>query len=114
MRNDSMPKVFQRANQNLLQVANVAMNVFAIRTEIDDRITNHLAQTVISHFPAAIRFKQRHVSLFQLFLVQENRRAVAAPADGERVRMFEQEQRVGLGAGLDSLFGLFLDASAGS
>lgn len=85
------------------------MNVFAVRAEVDDRVADHLSEAVISHFAAAIRFKQRHVSLFKLVFVQENRRALAATADGERVRMFEQKQRVGLRAGFYGLFDLFLE-----
>ena len=107
-------EISQRPNQHLFQVANVAMNVFAVRTEIDDRIADNLSEAVISHLPAAIRFKQRYVSLLQFFFVEENRRAVAAPADGKRVWMFEQKQRVGLGAGFYGLFDLFWSARADS
>ncbi len=48
------------------------MDVFAIRTEVDDRITNHLAQAVISHFSAAVRLKERYVSRFELFFVEQD------------------------------------------
>src|SRR5687768_2062362 len=57
-------EVFQRANQNLFQITDVTMNVFAVGTEINNRITNHLAHAVISHFAATIRFKQSNVPLF--------------------------------------------------
>ena len=79
-----MPKSDRRVS-TLFQVADVAKNVFAVRAEVDNRITDHLSEAVISNFPAAIRFEQRHISLRQLFLVQENRRVVAAPSDSERV-----------------------------
>ena len=59
-------------DQNFFQVANVAMDVFAIGAEIDDRITDHLAQTVISHFSAAIGLKQRHVSRAELFRIEQD------------------------------------------
>src|SRR5688500_10230539 len=85
------------------------MNVFAVGTEINNRITNYLAQTVISHFSAAIRFKQCDVSLVQLCFVQKNGRVVPAPSDSERVRMFQQKQRVELSARFYSRFDLFLD-----
>ena len=49
-------------DQYFFQIANVAMNVLAIGTEIDDRITNNLAQPVIGNLPAAICLKQRHVA----------------------------------------------------
>src|SRR5689334_19144483 len=71
-------EIRQRANQDLFQVANVTMDVFAVRAEIDNRIPNHLPETVISHFSAAVRLKQCDVPLLQFFLVQQDRRAIAA------------------------------------
>jgi hypothetical protein len=55
-------KVRHGPDQNFFQVAHVAMHVFAIGTQVDDWITNYLAQAVISHFSTAIGLKQRHVS----------------------------------------------------
>jgi len=101
-------EVWQRAYQDLFQVAHVTMHVFTVRAEIDDRITDDLTQPVISYFPAAIRFKQGDVSLFELFFVEQDRRTVAAAADRQRVRVLEQQQRVGLRPVLYWLFGLFL------
>src|SRR6185369_13003684 len=102
-------KIRQRPDQNFFQIADVTMEVFAIRAEVDNRIPNDLPETVIRDFPAAIRLEQRHVALLQFFLVEQNRRAIAATPYRERMRMFEQQQRVGLGAGFDGLFGLFLE-----
>ena len=58
-------------NQDLFQIAHVAMHVFAIGTEIDDRITNELAQAVIGHFAAAIRLKQCDISRLELFGIEQ-------------------------------------------
>ena len=49
-------------NQNFFQIAHVTMHVFAIGTEIDDWITDYLAQSVIRHFSATIGFKQGYIS----------------------------------------------------
>ena len=49
--------VGERADQDLFQVTHKSMNVFAIGTEVDNRITNDLAQTMIGNFPAAICFE---------------------------------------------------------
>jgi len=57
-------------NQDFFQVAHVTMHVFAIGTEIDDWITDYLAQSVISHLSATIGFKQSHVSRVELFLIE--------------------------------------------
>src|SRR5437763_15817496 len=58
-------KVTHRPNQDLFQVAHKAMNVFAIRTQVDDWVTDKLANAVISNFTAAIGFKDGHASLSQ-------------------------------------------------
>src|SRR5688572_22770691 len=89
------------------------MHVFAFGTEIYDWVTDELAQPMISDFAAAIRFKHRHVSLLQLVRIKQHSRTVAAAPDRERVRMFEQQQRVGLGSELDALFGFLLDRQPG-
>jgi hypothetical protein len=68
---------------------------------------------VISDFAAAIRFKHRHVSLLQLFRVEQYGRTVATAPDRERVRMFEQQQRVRPGSELYGLFGFLLDRQPG-
>jgi hypothetical protein len=67
------PKIRHGPDQDFFEVAHVAMHVFAIGTEVDDRVANHLAQSVISHFSTAIRFKERNVAEFELILVQQDR-----------------------------------------
>ena len=59
-------------DQHFFQIANVAMNVFAIGAEIDNRVTNDLAQAVISHFSAAIRLKQRHTPRSKFLFVEQD------------------------------------------
>jgi hypothetical protein len=100
-------------DQHFFEIANVAMNVLAIGTQIDDRITDNLAQSVISHFSAAIRLKQRHIPRSKLLFVEQDRGAIAAPANRQCVWVFQQEQRVGLDAGFDRKLGLFLDCEGG-
>lgn len=58
-------------NQDFFQIAHVAMHVFSIGTEVDDWITNYLAQAVIRHFAAAIRLKQCDVSRAELFGIEQ-------------------------------------------
>ena len=59
-------------NQHLFQVAHVAMNVFTIGAEIDDGITYHLAQPVISDFSTTIGFEERYVACFELLSIQQD------------------------------------------
>ena len=102
-------EVRHRPNQHFLEIAHVPMHVFALRTEVDDRITDDLAQSMIGHFSAAIRLKQRHVARSQFVFIEQDRGAVAAATNRQSVWVFEQEERVRLGAVFDRKLGLFLD-----
>ena len=65
-------KIRHGSNQDFFQIAHVAMHVFAIGAEIDDWITNHLAQAVIGHLAATIGLKQRHISRAELFGIEQD------------------------------------------
>jgi hypothetical protein len=58
-------KIRHRANQDLFQIANEAMHVFAIRAEINDWITYDLAQTMIGRLATAICFKDGDATCLQ-------------------------------------------------
>src|SRR4029079_3968595 len=49
--------VSKRSYQNFFQVPHERMDVFAIGAQVDDRITNDLAQTMIGNLSASISFK---------------------------------------------------------
>ena len=65
-------KVGHGPYQHFFKIAHVAMDVFTIGTKIDNRVTDELAQAVISHFPATIGFKQRHVTRSELLFVEQD------------------------------------------
>ena len=73
-------KIRHGPNQDFFQIAYVAMHVFAIGAEIDDWITNHLAQPVISNFAAPICFKDADAARRQQFGRHQNSRTIPAPA----------------------------------
>src|SRR5205807_6630875 len=102
-------EVAHRANQNFFQVAHVAMHVFTIGTEIDNRIADDLAQSMISHFAAAIRFEHSHAARLQKFIIRDDRARRRTSAQRQRVRMFEQKQRVRLFIRQNRELGLSLD-----
>ena len=106
-------KVAHCADQYFLEIAHVMMNVFTIGTQFDDGIADKLAQTVVGYFAAAISFKDRHVSFLQLLGIGQDGRSLTAPADCQRMWMFEQQKRVRLVTQFDGLFRLFLNCQAG-
>jgi hypothetical protein len=48
------------------------MNVFAAGTQVDDRITNKLAQAMIGHLATAVRLKDRYVTCVELLFIEQN------------------------------------------
>ena len=48
------------------------MNVFAAGTQVDDRITNKLAQTMIGHFATAVCLKDGNVTCSELLFIEQN------------------------------------------
>src|SRR5207237_2816359 len=107
-------KVTHRPNQDLFQVAHKAMNVFAIRTQVDDWVADKLAKAVISNLTAAIRFKDSHATRSQKFFRHDDSVWARSPAERERVRMFEQKQRVRLLARQNRAFSSFLHIERGA
>src|SRR5437763_1876509 len=89
-------KITHRPNQDLFQVAHKAMHVFAIRTQVDNWIADKLANAVISNLTAAIRFKDTDTTRSQQLFGHDDSVRARSPAERERVRMFEQKQRVRL------------------
>jgi hypothetical protein len=55
-----------------------------------------LAETVVSKFPAAIRFENCYTARVQSFSRSNNAVGCGPPAERQSVRMLEQKQRVGL------------------
>ena len=78
------------------RLRHVAKDVFAIRTQIDDWISDDLAGAVIGDFSSAIRFKDRHVAFLQnLTRTRRFRCSAERRPQGQGVRMLEQKQCVG-------------------
>ena len=85
-----------RANQDLFQISNVAVNVAPIGCEIDDRIADDLTGPVICNVAAAAGFVHLDTARSQRLGRRENMRSAAAGARTERqhVRMLEEQQQV--------------------
>ena len=82
-------EIGHRPYQDLFQIAHVTMNIFAFRTQIDYRITDNLAQAMVSYFPTAISFKNADPPIPQRFLAFQHCRTVSAATDCQRMRMLE-------------------------
>src|SRR6266536_1077358 len=96
------------ADQNLFQIANIAVDVFTLRAQIDYGVANDLAQSVIGNLAAPISFKDGNAPGLESFLRQQNSGIVATPSNRQRVRVFEQQQSVRLLAGLHRAFSFSL------
>jgi hypothetical protein len=84
------------ADQHLLEIADVAVDVLAIRLEIDDRVADQLPRTVEGHVAAA-------AGLVDLDALRRERAGVGADVGGRAARpdaerddggMLDEQQRV--------------------
>src|SRR5258707_5532540 len=66
-------EIAHRTNQDFFQIADIAMDVFTVRTEVYNRVTDHLTQPMISDLASAIRLKHCNASSTQFRLVEQNR-----------------------------------------
>jgi len=55
------PVIGGRANENLLEIADVAVHVAAVRGEVEDRVAHDLAGPVVGDVAAALDLEERHV-----------------------------------------------------
>src|SRR6266516_269678 len=85
------------------------MNVFAIRTEVDNWIGNDLAQAVISDFAAAVSFEDSYSARLQHSRRRDYPGLSRAAANRQGVRMLEQKQRIGLSTRQNCVLGGFLN-----
>src|SRR5439155_2315669 len=91
-------EVGEGVDQANLEVAQVEADV-RCGAQIEDRIADQLAGTVIGDVAAAIDLEARDAARRKFRLVEKDVVAGATPADGVGVRMLEQNQRVGDQAG---------------
>ena len=102
-------KVTNCAYQYLFEITDEAMNIFAIRTEVDNWIANDLAQAVISDFAAAVSFEDSYTPRLQHSRRRDYPGPSRAAADRQGVRMLEQKQRIWLSTRQNCALGSFLN-----
>ena len=89
------------ANHHILQVAYIFVHVAAIGPQIENGITDELAGTVIRDVAAAPRFMDLDAALVEDVRrgEQVRFRCVQFHAERDDVRMFQQQEKIGHGAG---------------
>src|ERR1051325_533001 len=97
------------AHQDFFQITYVAVNVLALRAQVDDRIADELAQAVIGDFTSAIGLEDGDAALFNHILRHEYASGLCAAPEGQRVRVLDEKQRVGLVPAENAPLGLLLD-----
>src|SRR5258705_4172482 len=66
-------EIAHRTNQDFFQITDIAMDVFTVRTEVINRVTDQLTQPMISDLTSAISLKHCNASRTQFRLVEQNR-----------------------------------------
>ena len=91
------PNPAAMAIMTVLEVADVAVDVAAIGAQIQDRVADQLAGSMVGDVAAPARLEQRHAGLVQRLVRREHVRAVVADlgAEGNDRRVLEQEELVG-------------------
>ena len=85
------------SNQDVFEVADVPVHIATVRLEIDDGIPDDLSGPVISDVAAAAGLVDFDAARRQRVCARQDVRppAVAAHAQGQDVRMLDEQQRVG-------------------
>src|SRR5207237_8189304 len=87
------PEVGENVDQTALEVAQVEADI-GCWTQIDDRIADQLAGTVIGDIPAAIDVETGDAARRTFCLVEKDMIAGARPSDGVGVWVLGRTQRV--------------------
>jgi hypothetical protein len=90
-----MWKVGQRPDQDLLQVADVAVDVLAVGLQVQDRVAHQLAGAVVGHIAAPAALVQLHAHEPALRLIEEDMARVRPAAHGDDVGVLQEEELVG-------------------
>lgn len=88
------PEVGERPHQHFLEITDVKMDVFLVRRQVYDRITDDLSEPVICNLAAAVGDENLGVDRFKDFGRREHAVFLRASADRENVRMLEQQKIV--------------------
>jgi hypothetical protein len=84
------------------------MDIFPVWTQIDNWVSDYLAQAMISDSAAAICFKHGNISRAKFIFVQQYARDVASAPNRKYMGMFEQEKGIRLDSAFNRLLSFFL------
>jgi len=90
------PVVGSRPDQDFLEIADILVNVAAIRLQVDNRVAHDLSGTVIGNVAAAPGLVHFDAAGGKRFRGRQDVRAPAVSADAERedVRMFDENELI--------------------
>src|SRR5690606_279651 len=89
------PEGAERDDQGFLQIAQIAVGVVSPLTQMKERITHQLTRTVIGDVSAAVDFHHIDPPPGIFFGGEQQMFRMAAPPQGDRVGMLQQEELVG-------------------
>ncbi len=90
-----MPKSAKRVDEHLLDGAHISAHVALPFAQIQDRIADDLAGTVIGHVAAAVGGIECDAGAAQHFVAGQQIFHVAVAAQGDDVGVLEQQQLIG-------------------
>ena len=85
----------ERADENLLECAQIGVHIFLPASEIKDGITDDLSWAVKGDITTAIRFDEPRSELLKPLLCLQEVLSLAVLSDGIGLRMLDEEQEVG-------------------
>jgi hypothetical protein len=88
------PKVAQRQDQYLFEISQIAVQVAAIRLEIEDRISHELTRAVICHIATTTRRENFDAPVCQFVRGQKDVLRMGTRPERDDVRMLKQENGI--------------------
>ncbi len=95
------------SDQNLLEIAQVPVDVPAVRTEIEDRVSDELPRTVVRDVPSPSRLRHLDSEIVSFLRSHEHVGRIGGRAHGDDVGMLQQQELVrhrAVAPALDEIF----------
>ena len=86
------PEAAEGADQDLLEIAEVAADVAPVRPEVQDRVADELPGTVVGHLPAAVGALDPHAAGLERRGVEQHIGGAGVAAKRDDRRVLQQQQ----------------------
>src|SRR5262249_5511795 len=84
----------ERRDQNIFKTMHILVHVEPPRPQVNDRVANELARTVVGHFATTIYLEHGHATLQAIIFAEQHVLPLTAPPNRVRVRMFQKNQYI--------------------